>query len=809
MLYVQRPGGSTWEGRTAEAAQARARQDYVAVTRVRDAVDTAARQLGNTISSTLMPPLANAKQIIENADASPGVHVNEDLSISYTPPQGTSKEAADANAKTVAAAEAELKSEAAKWWAAELDVANQIRQAESTVVKDLNVAAALYDPQRAMPGPGDRQHPRTQQAVFPPIPKEPASGPGGLSDLLGAEPGTGPPGLPDMLVPAGPGGRGDGQHQPRDLTDMLNQLSQPGTAGPRPPAPAIPAADVEAFKAMARDVLRRDGVPPDQIEQRLNTFVTRAQEGYGLMGNRVPQPEGRGPGPGFGDGFADTWFGFEQMVHNLTGQGGPGAPGVLESWAGLAEGAAEAIVKPPIAGIVEDALNSPNPAYFLGGKTAEAAITAPSMVFGPEALAARGGLAEVEGAGGFGATGGLHLPPETPIGTDRPGSLSPLLETHPPTPSASYTGHPQPGEYQPLPAPTGGNSGHLPPPGLNELPPAAVGDASRPQTPPTLGGVPTTEHVPAGVGAQAAPAREIPGPHPLLTNGGVPATGQGSGMGSLHPPIPAPEAPPSDTSRITAHAPSIQNPRAEGVPLVPQHQPVLGQDLPPEHALSGGGDGPPHRLDPTPIGTADDLPASTGEHPHQAPEPPDPLAQAPPRLPPPPDTFDPSVGSQYTSGDPHHPGEYPPHTPVATREGRNDPEPGWENMTRKGKGFDYQVQTSGVLPTPDGKLPEWVEINPETGNPVAYDSRFFRGPQEVLLDAKDGYADLVEKPDKPWSVGMATGIIDQARRQLAALPDHAILEWHVSNPASTAMIRRLLEENGFFDITVIYTPKLP
>lgn len=72
-----------------------------------------------------MPPLTNAKQIIENADSYGGVHVNEDLSISYTPPKGTSKEAAEANAKTVAAAEAELKAEAAKWWAAENDVAAQ------------------------------------------------------------------------------------------------------------------------------------------------------------------------------------------------------------------------------------------------------------------------------------------------------------------------------------------------------------------------------------------------------------------------------------------------------------------------------------------------------------------------------------------------------------------------------------------------------------------------------------------------------------------------------------------------------------
>lgn len=38
---VERPGGSTWEGRTAEASQARARQDRRAVIGVRDAIDAA------------------------------------------------------------------------------------------------------------------------------------------------------------------------------------------------------------------------------------------------------------------------------------------------------------------------------------------------------------------------------------------------------------------------------------------------------------------------------------------------------------------------------------------------------------------------------------------------------------------------------------------------------------------------------------------------------------------------------------------------------------------------------------------------
>jgi hypothetical protein len=135
--YVERLGGACWEGRTAEAAQARARQDVHAVTRVHDTVGAAARQITNNVSANLMPPLANAKQIIANAEANEGVHVKEDLSISYTPPPGVGMETANANQKIVGDAEAELKAEASKWWAAENDVADQIRDAESAVGKNL------------------------------------------------------------------------------------------------------------------------------------------------------------------------------------------------------------------------------------------------------------------------------------------------------------------------------------------------------------------------------------------------------------------------------------------------------------------------------------------------------------------------------------------------------------------------------------------------------------------------------------------------------------------------------------------------
>jgi hypothetical protein len=172
--YVERPGGTYWEGHTAEAAQARARQDYQAVARLRDTVDAGAQQVANAVSSELMPPLNNAKHIIANAEQVPGVTVNEDLSITYNPPDGTSDKTAEANKEAIADAAKELADAANAWWAAEQAVAQQIKDLEGNVGKQLNFGAALYDIDQAFPTP----------------PRAPGA----------------PRTLSDMLLPAGPAG---------------------------------------------------------------------------------------------------------------------------------------------------------------------------------------------------------------------------------------------------------------------------------------------------------------------------------------------------------------------------------------------------------------------------------------------------------------------------------------------------------------------------------------------------------------------------------------------------------------------------
>lgn len=146
--YTERPGGSSWEGQTAEATQTRAGQDYRTVANLNTCVLRVTAQIRNTVTSTLMPPLSNAQQIIANAEASPGVTVNEDLSITYAPPAGTSRETANANSEVVAAAASELKESALEWWSAENQVAQQIRDAQSAISNAADFGPTLTHPRR-------------------------------------------------------------------------------------------------------------------------------------------------------------------------------------------------------------------------------------------------------------------------------------------------------------------------------------------------------------------------------------------------------------------------------------------------------------------------------------------------------------------------------------------------------------------------------------------------------------------------------------------------------------------------------------
>jgi hypothetical protein len=146
---------------------------------------------------------------------------------------------------------------------------------------------------------------------------------------------------------------------------------------------------------MARQSMIADGVPPDQIEAQLDAAVARTQQWLDNgMPNYVPPEAARAAPPGFAEGFADHWFATEQGIKNLVGQGGPGAPGVLQSWEQMLKSTSEVVQNPVGAAIgeVKEAWDSPSAAYYLGGKASDAAVALPGLMFGGEGAAVEAGL---------------------------------------------------------------------------------------------------------------------------------------------------------------------------------------------------------------------------------------------------------------------------------------------------------------------------------------------------------------------------------------------------------------------------------
>jgi uncharacterized protein YukE len=271
-----------------------------------------------------------------------------------------------------------------------------------------------------------------------PAPKPSGTGqPKSLEDMLlpagpagappGGDPAKGPPSLEDMLL-----GRGEpadhGPPQPGSLPDLLGRMRQTGAPGGTP-APQLKPADIETFKALARSSMIADGVPPDQIEARLNDAVARTQQWMNAgMPNYVPPEPAKPPPPGLAEGFADRWFSAEQGIHDLTGQNGLGALG--DSWGGMAKGLAgkaeEYLLQGPVAPIndltheVKSFID--DPAYYTGGKLADGALAAPGLMFGPEGA----GLGELADADVY---AGMAHPPNVPLGLDQGVAYHPWAES--------------------------------------------------------------------------------------------------------------------------------------------------------------------------------------------------------------------------------------------------------------------------------------------------------------------------------------------------------------------------------------------
>lgn len=193
---------------------------------------------------------------------------------------------------------------------------------------------------------------------------------------------------------------------------------------------------------------------------KLTIDPSKAGSLTGTVGALEKLPGAPKPADGFGSGVARQFGqgvnsrvdGIIDEAKNLTGQGGPGSPGVAESWAKFALGTADQMANPlgSLPGEIKDAVN--DPAGFAGKKLFDVSSIAATGPLGGEAAAgARGLLGDLTGAETRALTHGLD--DATPGHHPTPHSAEPHTPVagHTPTESPSGPSHPVPATDHPTP----------------------------------------------------------------------------------------------------------------------------------------------------------------------------------------------------------------------------------------------------------------------------------------------------------------------------------------------------------------------
>ncbi|MBB4855599.1 hypothetical protein HNP40_003006 [Mycobacteroides chelonae] len=209
---------------------------------------------------------------------------------------------------------------------------------------------------------------------------------------------------------------------------------------PQRMSPTLQARDVPAFKETTRALLQKQGVPADQIEAKVNAAVERAQTPHFLPDAPSATPSehvSRDFGEqfnkftnGISDSASRTVDGQIDQAKVLTGQAGPGAPGVAEAWKDLAVDTGKGLINQ-----AHELMTDPLAAPKMGIEEARDFVNSPSeyigknIIHGTEALAtgavggeaaagARGLLGDLTGAEGHALTHGIddaapgyHQPP--------------------------------------------------------------------------------------------------------------------------------------------------------------------------------------------------------------------------------------------------------------------------------------------------------------------------------------------------------------------------------------------------------------
>ncbi|WP_232785481.1 DNA/RNA non-specific endonuclease [Mycobacteroides chelonae] len=435
--WATTPDGTYWSGQFAGAAQVAAADDCKGTDNADDTVEDIAKLAAATIEYEVLPPLTGGQNLIERVlqNADQGVSIDQNFNMSYTPPEGMSEETAAKNREHVKETERQIKESVAKWEKATQTLKTQTDAARETMLSRINPKAALVDGRKALRA---AVAPKTAAAAADPAidPKVAALVPGldpGATKAAGA---LAQGSLPELLDAAS---KAKPPIDPKvgSLTDSMVRID-PTMAARQSHVEKIPGQALDpnspAGKAAInglRGMYQSQGLSPAQVEAKVQEALKAGGQDQYAVKFADPNAPSATPSEHVSRDFGEQFNKFTNGISDaatrtvdgqieqgkiLTGQAGPGAPGVAEAWKELGMNAAHQaheLTTDPLAapkiGIeqAKDFINSPS--EFIGKNIIHGTEALATGGIGGEAAAgARGLLGDLTGTEGRALTHGIE-----------------------------------------------------------------------------------------------------------------------------------------------------------------------------------------------------------------------------------------------------------------------------------------------------------------------------------------------------------------------------------------------------------------
>lgn len=471
--YVDKPGGTAWEGQTAEASQHNAGDGWKVAARIQDLDTKFQTTAGMAVDHTIVPELRNCQTMIENIEAqrNKGLTLTEDLQVGYDPPPGVSEKLAAENAKVAQARGEELRESARKWHEAEQEVKRLAEGVMRDIENEVNGAAGTFDIGKAVKDNAPRTtDPNASTVNYKDMyPKE--SAPAGTQAAAATAvdphaPVLGPPSPGDK--PFQPDPRAGGLTDKLGVMGITEPKSPVDKPAPPPDARTVSApkldmnnpadkAAIDKFRSMLSTQL-----PPDQVEAKVADAIKGAQQDRPMVSTPEPGTPPERARESFSEAFHDSWDKGIKGVQDLVGANG--LESAKDAWKDMGTG-----IKDSFGELAHPTEVSPeridnahrmldNPKAFLGEQAAIAAQAAATAPLGGEAALARAGL-EDAAVSGVRAELTHGIPePHTPAAVEHHAAPPPLDHPAPvngpdhpaPTndhPSGPFPPHGEPGAY--------------------------------------------------------------------------------------------------------------------------------------------------------------------------------------------------------------------------------------------------------------------------------------------------------------------------------------------------------------------------